>query len=114
MDFTYQELINYASYLYDMPITISFAKKDILFLHTPFDDFKIYLKDKERFNYFTIAHKNHYENKGAWHTQMKCKKLDYAIYMCLVHGFNKIYNLWSEDEDYERFLIDARRAMNYE
>ena len=112
MDFTYKELINYASYLYDIKVSISYLQNNILFLHTPFDDFKIYLQDKKRFGYFTIAHKNHKQDKKYWHTQLKCNTLDYAIYICLVHGFNKIYNLWSSQEDYERFLADAKRYNN--
>ena len=108
-------LIWYAEQLYDMKVTISYSKdNNIMFLHTHFDDFKIYLKDKERFDKYTVSHKNKVEAKGNWHVQMTCKNLDYAIYMCLVHGFNKIYNLWSTNEDYYRFCNDAIKAYNYE
>ena len=105
-----EELIYYAEELYNMKINISYSTDySILFLHTMFDDFKIYLNDKERFGKYTVSHKNKYK-ENTWHTQFKCEDFEYAIYMCLVHGFNKAYGIWSEQEDYERFLIDAKRA----
>lgn len=110
-----EELIWYAEQLYDMKVKVSYSEdRSILFLHNHFDDFKIYLNDKERFNYYTIAHKNKKENQGHWHTQMKCRDLNYGIYMCLVHGFNKCYGLWSNNEDFYRFYTDAMRAYRYE
>ena len=110
----YEVLIQYAEQLYDMHVKVSYSEdKSILFLHTFFDDFKIYLNDKERFDYYTIAHKNRKENQGHWHTQMKCNSFDYAIYICLTHGFNKSHNLWSNTEDYHRFCKDAMRAYYY-
>ena len=111
----YKKLIWYAEKIYDITVKLSFSKDNsIMFIHTPFDDFKIYLKDKERFNNYTVSHKNKKENCGNWHTQFRCRDLDYGIYMCLVHGFNKYHNIWSYDSDYIRFRIDTVKAYNYE
>ena len=82
-------------------------------MKTNFLYFKIYLQDKERFGKYTVSHKNKKEANGNWHVQIKCNSFDYAIYTCLVHGFNKSYNLWSNTEDYYRFRKDALRAWNY-
>ena len=110
----YEVLIQYAEQLYNMPVKVSYSEdKNILFLHTFFDDFKIYLQDKERFDKYTVSHKNKKEANGNWHVQIKCNSFDYAIYTCLVHGFNKAYSLWSNTEDYYRFRKDALKAWNY-
>jgi len=112
--YDYEELIWYAEQLYDMKVKVSYsADKSIMFIKTPFDYFKIFLKDYSRFGYYTISHQNKKENKAWWHRQATARTLRFAVFICLVHGFNKIYNIWYTQEDFERFTYDARRALNY-
>lgn len=102
-----KKILWYANQIYGPNITNYNKDKTIMFIHTPWDSFKIFLKDKERFGYYTIYHKNKCTN--GWHKQRTCNKLLFAIYVCIVHGFNKECDIKSHQEDYQRFIQDAKK-----
>ena len=52
-----RRLLKYGEMVYGGPMLMAFSSdQTIMFIITPWDKFKIYLKDKERFGYCTIAH----------------------------------------------------------
>ena len=108
-----KHIIWYAEQIYDTKISIAYSKdKTIMFIKTPKNRFKIYLLDFERFGYYTVMHENRYSDKG-WHKQLRARSLNYAIYMCCVHDFNKENGIWSYNFDYKRFMDDAYKAYNW-
>lgn len=108
-----KRIIWYAEQIYDTKISITYSKdKTVMFIKTPENYFKIYLLDFERFGYYSVMHENHYGEKG-WHRQLRARSLNYAIYMCCVHDFNKENSIWSYNFDYKRFMDDAYKAYNW-
>ncbi len=107
----YKQIAWYAGEIYgEVKLTYS-PNKDILFIKTPWDYFKIYLNDKLRFGYYTIMHQNRYNEN--WHKQKKCNSLNFAVYMCAIHGFYKENNLYSEFGEFDKFTNDAIKAWKY-
>ncbi len=116
--FAYKQIAWYADKLYGKTELAYSPSKDILFIRTPWDYFKIFLKDKSRFGEYTVMHQNkvidHDTQTYGWHTQKKCVSLDFAVYMCVTHGFYKEYDIHPDTGEYYKFMNDAKRAWNFE
>lgn len=110
----YEKIAWYAGILYG-PVSIEYSTdKDIMFIRTPWDYFKIYLMDKERFGYYTVMHENKEYSKGGWHRQKRCRHLHFAVFLCVIHGFYKENEIPSDGEDFKYFIQDAARAWKYD
>lgn len=114
---SFKELVWYASQIYGKVIIKYSPNKEIMFISTPWDNFKIFLKDKERFGEYTIFHQNKHKQKDeaeyAWHKQRTCFTLDFVVFICAVHGFQKEFDLRFDHVDFKRFKQDTIRAYNY-
>jgi hypothetical protein len=71
------------------------------------DVFKVSLLDGSRFDEFTFYHKNHVPYDGHFHKHFVCRDLEYGVYRCFTHAFNKIYQIPYDKEDWKRFEKDA-------
>ena len=77
-----RRLLKYGEMVYGSPMTMTFSPdKTIMFISTPWDNFKIYLKDKERFGFYTLAHQN---------KQNLIKKLVLIITLMIITDLNKM------------------------
>lgn len=114
---SFDELVWYASEIYGKVNIKYSSNREIMFISTPWDNFKIFLKDKERFGEYTVYHQNKHKHcddiNYGWHRQRTCFTLDFAVFVCVVHGFQKEFNLPFDHGDFKRFKKDAERAYNY-
>ena len=108
----YKRIAWYAGEIYGEVKLAYSPNKDILFIKTPWDYFKIYLNDKSRFGYYTVMHQNKHDD--GWHKQKKCDKLNFAVFLCVVHGFYKEHNITTKFGDFERFIEDTEKAWKFE
>ena len=69
--------------------------------------FKVSLLDGSRFNRYTFFHKNHVPYDGHFHKHMDCVDLEYGMYRCFTHAFNKKNGIPYSKEDWKRFEKDA-------
>ena len=88
----------------------------ILFVTCGDDEFKVNLLDGSRFNKYTFFHKNNSFNHGHFHVQLKCDTLEFGLYRCFTHDFNKKNGISFDKEDWWRFEADALKykILNYE
>jgi hypothetical protein len=82
------------------------VKGSILFIRCGNDEFKVNLFDGRKFGKYTFFHKNK-SNKGYFHKQLECKDLEYGLFRCFTHNFNKLYNISYSKEDWWKFEADA-------
>ena len=79
----------------------------ILFMYSGKDTFKVSLLDGSRFNKFTFFHRNQTVNTGFFHKQMTCRDLEYGIFRCFTHSFDRENNIQFDKENWEYFKRDA-------
>jgi hypothetical protein len=76
-------------------------------MHCGDDMFKVSLLDGSRFNQFTFFHKNHVPYNGHFHKHMTCRDLEFGIFRCFTHSFDKEIGIPYSKEDWKRFENDA-------
>lgn len=96
--------LNYLVYLYGGSYEV---QGHILFMYSGNDVFKVSLLDGSRFDKFTFYHKNHVPYDGHFHKHMECRDLEYGIFRCFTHSFNKENGIPFNKEDWWRFEKDA-------
>lgn len=99
----YKYFLNYLIYLYGGSYEV---KNKFLYMYIDEDVFIVNLLDGSRFNKFTFYHQNHVANKH-FHKQLTCKDLEYEIFRCFTHAFNKKYDIPYSKEDWICFEKDA-------
>lgn len=98
--------LNYLIILYGGKYEI---KNTTLFLYIGNDAFYVNLLDGSRFGKYTFFHKNNATNTKYCHKQLECKDLEYGLFRCFTHEFNKQYEIPYSKEDWWRFEADALR-----
>lgn len=96
--------LNYLVYLYGGSYEV---KDSFLCIHSGKDTFVVNLFDGSRFGKFTFYHKNHFGDRKFLHKQIMCRDLEYGIFRCFTHSFNREYGIPYSREDWERFEQDA-------
>jgi hypothetical protein len=96
--------VNYLKFLYGGNTKINGS---ILWIYTEEDVFKVNLTDYQRFGKYTFFHKNRFPNDGNFHKQMTCCDLEYGLFRCFTHYFNRRYRIPYSKEDWECFRRDA-------
>lgn len=96
--------LNYLVHLYGGSYEV---QGHIMFMYSGSDVFKVSLLDASRFNQFTFFHKNHIPYDGYFHKHMTCKDLEFGIFRCFTHSFNKEIGIPYNKEDWRRFEKDA-------
>lgn len=100
----YKYFLNYLIFLYGG----SYKLKDtMLFIYCGDDRFHVNLLDGSRFDKYTFYHKNKASNTKYSHKQLECRDLEYGLFRCFTHNFNKKYEIPYDKEDYKRFAKDA-------
>lgn len=100
----YKYFLNYLIILYGGTYQV---QGTILFMTCGNDEFKVNLLDGSRFDKFTFYHKNRAANQGHFHKQLECRDLEYGLYRCFTHEFNKLYDISYSKEDWWKFEADA-------
>lgn len=83
---------------------------DFLYVEVNGDKFRVNLTDKKRFGYYTFFHRDsgrRLDGKYYYHSQLKDKCLAHGLFLIWCHKFNKDLNIWSNDEDWAKFVNDA-------
>ena len=89
--------------------TISY-KDDCFYVKINGDKFRVNLTDKERFGYYTFFHRDsgrRLDGKWYYHTQLKDKCLAHGLFLIWCHKFNKDLGIWSNQDDWQKFVNDA-------
>lgn len=79
---------------------------DTLLIKTDSSTWKIYLKDKSRFNKYTLYHKSF---KQGFHPQGVYTDLDYTLYIAYFHDLNKSIHYFAQKEDLIRWREDLKK-----
>lgn len=96
--------INYLILLYGGSYKI---KNTTLFIYCGCDEFHVNLLDGSRFDKYTFFHKNQAANTQYFHKQFECRDLEFGLYKCFTHDFNKKIGIPFNREDWWRFEKDA-------
>lgn len=94
--------LNYLVYLYGGTYKVQGYQ---LFMYSGNDVFRVSLFDGNRFGQFTFYHKN--SRDGYFHKQLVCRDLEYGIFRCFTHSFNKENDIPYSKDDWIRFEKDA-------
>lgn len=92
------------------------VENDFVFLFIGKDQFRIHLKDRERFGVYSVYHLNsakRLDGKNTYHIQTKAKNLDFAYFVAFCHEFNKSIGIKYELEDFFRFKKDSKKYSEY-
>ncbi|MGN0246938.1 MAG: hypothetical protein ACI4DK_13370 [Lachnospiraceae bacterium] len=100
----YKYFVNYLILLYGGSYEI---RNSTLFMFCGNDEFYVNLFDGSRFGEYTFFHKNYKFDTKYFHKQFTCKQLEFGMYQCFTHDFNKKYNISYKKEDWKRFEKDA-------
>ena len=100
----YKYFLNYLVHLYGGSYEV---KGYLLFIYSGDDVFKVSLLDGSRFDKFTFFHKNHVFYDGHFHKHLTCNDLEYGIFRCFTHSFDKENNIPYDKENWVRFEQDA-------
>lgn len=100
----YKYFINYLILLYGGSYKI---KNTTLFIYCGSDEFHVNLLDGSRFDKYTFFHKNQAANTQYFHKQFECRDLEFGLYKCFTHDFNKKIGIPFNKEDWWRFEKDA-------
>lgn len=100
----YKYFLNYLILLYEGSYII---KGTTLYMYCGNDEFHVNLLDGSRFDKYTFFHRNNVSDKQYCHKQLECRDLEYGLYRCFTHDFNKKYGIPYDKEDYKRFAKDA-------
>ena len=96
--------LNYLVYLYGGSYEV---QNYWLFMYSGKDVFRVNLFDGNRFGQFTFYHKNNISRDGHFHKQLTCRDLEYGIFRCFTHSFDKENGIPYDKEDWRRFEKDA-------
>lgn len=96
--------LNYLVYLYGGSYKVN---GKFLYMYVSDDVFMVNLLDGSRFNKYTFYHQNHAAKKEYFHKQLECRDLEYGIFRCFTHSFNKEYGIPFDKEDWLCFERDA-------
>ena len=96
--------INYLIFLYGGRYEI---RDTILFIWCGDDRFHVNLLDNSRFGKYTFFHKNRAYRQQYCHKQFDCRDLEFGLFKCFTHDFNKKYGIPYTTEDWIRFKNDA-------
>ena len=100
----YKYFLNYLIHIYGGSYEV---QGHMLFMWSGEDVFKVSLFDGSRFNKFTFFHKNHVYHDRYYHKQFECKDLEYGIWRCFTHSFNRKIGISYSKEDWTRFEKDV-------
>lgn len=100
----YKYFLNYLVFLYGGSYEVQEYQ---LFIYSDQNVFKVSLFDGSRFGEFSFYHKNHVPYNGYFHKHLTCRDLEYGIFRCFTHAFNKKYGIPYSKEDWKRFEKDA-------
>lgn len=107
MLYDYQKyFLNYLIILYGGTYEI---RNTTLFIYVGNDEFHVNLLDGSRFDKYDFFHRNKTTNTKYCHKQLECKDLEYGLFRCFTHGFNKQYGIPYNKEDWWKFEADALR-----
>lgn len=100
----YKYFLNYSVAIYGGTYKVD---DTVLFIVCGNDEFKVSLLDGSRFGEFTFYHKNKKPRNGYFHKHLVVKDLEYGIFRCFTHEFNREYGIRYNKDDWRRFEQDA-------